>query len=68
MLDNKDANEKSKKVWEGGESIEFSGKAVTRLASDDELMNCQLEYRVVVWLVSPVSYDNVGVRTKSYVG
>jgi len=38
VLDNKDANEKSKKVWEGGESIEFSGKAVTRLASDDELM------------------------------
>jgi len=38
VLDNKDANEKSKKVWEGGESIEFSGKAVTRLASDDDLM------------------------------
>jgi len=38
VLDNKDAHEKSKKVWEGGESIEFSGKAITRLANDDQLM------------------------------
>jgi len=38
VLDNKDAPDKSKKVWEGGESIEFSGKAITRLACDDQLM------------------------------
>ena len=38
ITDNKDAPDKSKKVWEGGESIEFSGKAITRLASDDQLI------------------------------
>lgn len=39
VLDKADAPAKSKKMWEGGESIEFSGKAVTRLACDDKIMS-----------------------------
>ena len=39
LLDNKDAPEKSKKVWESGESIEFSGKAVACLANDENIMS-----------------------------
>merc|ERR1739842_32200 len=38
VLDKPDAPAKSKKLWQDGETIEFAGKAVTRLAADRNIM------------------------------
>ena len=38
ILDNELANKKSKAMFEGGESVEFPGIAITHLACDKEIM------------------------------
>lgn len=65
VLDKKDVPQKSKKVWDGGESIEFSGKAVTRLAVDEKIMTKTGKILLTSHLSSEYEFKDIDGLTPS---
>ena len=65
VIDKPDAPAKSKKLWQDGETIEFAGKAVTRLAADKNIMARTGKILLTSHLSSEYGFKDVDGSTPS---
>ena len=65
VIDKPDAPAKSKKLWQDGETIEFAGKAVTRLAADKNIMGKTGKILLTSHLSSEYGFKDVDGSTPS---
>jgi dehydrogenase/reductase SDR family protein 1 len=65
IVDNPDAPEKSKKLFSTGETTEFAGKAVTRLACDDKIMSKTGKILLTSHLSSEYEFKDIDGTTPS---